>query len=129
MARPFVTVVGLLAWYGVTPSKHIWALPFFLFFAVVTSVAITLWLAALNVKYRDVQYTVAFLAQGWFFATPYFRSAPWPHLLVSSMEWAAQLGQVYESGWDVPLPILNKDGSCEVLRSIGGDGFAAPAGT
>jgi lipopolysaccharide transport system permease protein len=65
-----IPLIGLLIWYGVTPSHLIWTLPFFLFFCVVTSVAVTLWLAALNVKYRDVQYTVAFLAQGWFFATP-----------------------------------------------------------
>jgi lipopolysaccharide transport system permease protein len=31
---------------------------------------VTLWLSALNVRYRDVQYTVPFLTQAWLFATP-----------------------------------------------------------
>jgi lipopolysaccharide transport system permease protein len=29
-----------------------------------------LWLAALNVKYRDIRYVVPFIAQLWLFATP-----------------------------------------------------------
>jgi lipopolysaccharide transport system permease protein len=33
-------------------------------------VAVTLWLSALNVRYRDVQYTVPFMTQAWLFATP-----------------------------------------------------------
>ena len=61
----------------------------------------------------------------WFFATPYFRSPPWPHLIVSSMEWVAELGQVFEGAWDVPLPILNKDRSFEDLRGAGGDALVA----
>jgi lipopolysaccharide transport system permease protein len=52
----------------------VWTLPFFLLFAVITAIAITLWLAALNVKYRDVQYTVPFLVNAWLFATPIFYS-------------------------------------------------------
>ncbi len=35
----------------------------------------TLWLSALNVRYRDVQYTLPFLSQAWFFATPVAYSA------------------------------------------------------
>jgi type IV secretion system protein VirD4 len=62
---------------------------------------------------------------GWFFSTPYYRSPPWPHLLVSSMEWAAELGQVFERVCDVPLPILNKDGSYEQLRGCGGERLVA----
>src|SRR5581483_7167108 len=50
-------------------------MPFFLLFAIVAAVAVTLWLSALNVKYRDVQYTVPFLSQAWFFATPIAYSA------------------------------------------------------
>src|SRR5262249_50088213 len=35
-----------------------------------TAVAVGLWLAALNVQFRDVRYTVPFLTQIWMFATP-----------------------------------------------------------
>jgi homopolymeric O-antigen transport system permease protein len=70
-----VVLVAMMAWYGQVPSWHVVLLPFFLLFAVLTSVAVTLWLSALNVRYRDVQYTVPFLVQAWFFATPVAYSA------------------------------------------------------
>jgi lipopolysaccharide transport system permease protein len=34
-----------------------------------------LWLSAINVKYRDVNYVLPFLTQFWFFATPVAYSA------------------------------------------------------
>jgi lipopolysaccharide transport system permease protein len=70
-----LVLVGLLLWYGWTPPEQVWALPFFLLFAVLTTIAVTLWLSALNVRYRDVQYTVPFIVQAWFFATPVAYSA------------------------------------------------------
>jgi lipopolysaccharide transport system permease protein len=70
-----VVLVAMMAWYGSVPSWHLVFLPFFLLFAIATAAAVTLWLSALNVKYRDVQYTVPFLVQAWFFATPVAYSA------------------------------------------------------
>jgi lipopolysaccharide transport system permease protein len=32
--------------------------------------SIGVWLSALNVKYRDIRYTIPFLSQFWLFATP-----------------------------------------------------------
>jgi lipopolysaccharide transport system permease protein len=81
-----VVLVGLMAIYdyrGLLPpgslSWRMLTLPLFLLFAVVAAIAVTLWLSALNVKYRDVQYTVPFLAQAWFFATPIL----WPISLLA----------------------------------------------
>lgn len=45
-------------------------LPLFIVFAVASALSVGLWLAALNVQYRDVRYTVPFLAQMWLFLTP-----------------------------------------------------------
>ena len=45
-------------------------LPLVVLFAVLAALAVGLWLSALNVKYRDVRYTIPFLAQIWLFATP-----------------------------------------------------------
>src|SRR4051794_15778643 len=70
-----VILVGLLVWYGRLPPEQIWTLPFFLIFGVLTTIAVTLWLSALNVRYRDVQYTMTFIVQAWFFATPVAYSA------------------------------------------------------
>ena len=75
MAVGFVVLIGIMAWYGVAIQWQIVTLPFFILFAIVTSIAVTLWLSALNVKYRDVQYTVPFLSQAWFFVTPVAYSA------------------------------------------------------
>jgi lipopolysaccharide transport system permease protein len=68
-------LAGILAWYRIVPPLHVLLLPFFVLFAIVTSIAGTLWLSALNVRYRDVQYTLPFLSQAWFFATPVAYSA------------------------------------------------------
>jgi lipopolysaccharide transport system permease protein len=38
--------------------------------ALAAALAVGLWLSALNVRYRDVRYTIPFLAQFWLFVTP-----------------------------------------------------------
>jgi len=63
-------LAGLMAWYRIVPPWQVLTLPFWILFLIVTAVAVTIWLSALNVKYRDVQYTVPFLVQAWLFATP-----------------------------------------------------------
>jgi len=63
-------VFGLMLFYGIVPSSMIVTLPFFLLLAVAAALAISLWLAALNVQYRDVGYLIPFLAQFWLYATP-----------------------------------------------------------
>src|SRR6266699_3153627 len=42
---------------------------------MLTALGVGLWLSALNVKYRDVRYTITFLIQFWLFATPVAYSA------------------------------------------------------
>jgi len=63
-------LVPLMAWYGVTPAWPILTLPALVLLAVVTALAVGLWLAALSAMYRDFAYVVPFLVQLWFFATP-----------------------------------------------------------
>jgi lipopolysaccharide transport system permease protein len=64
-----VLLIMMLA-YGIVPTFKIFWLPLFLLLALITSLAISLWLAALNVQFRDVKYVVPFLTQFWLFATP-----------------------------------------------------------
>jgi len=45
-------------------------LPLWTLLAVATALGVGLWLSALNVRYRDVRYTLPFLTQLWLFATP-----------------------------------------------------------
>jgi len=66
----FLMLIGLMAWFGVTPNWKIATVPFFLAVAVVASLAVSLWLSALFVKYRDIGAVVPLLTQVWMFATP-----------------------------------------------------------
>jgi len=69
-AIAFVILLLMMAYYGVRPTWAIVTLPAFLLLAMVTALGVGLWLSALNVKYRDVRYTISFLIQFWLFATP-----------------------------------------------------------
>ena len=66
----FLVLLGLMVWYGIAPTANIVWLPAFLALAFITSLGVGLWLSALNVRYRDVRYTIPFLTQFWMFATP-----------------------------------------------------------
>jgi homopolymeric O-antigen transport system permease protein len=66
----FVVLLGLMAYYRIVPGLAIVTLPLFIALAVATALGVGLWLSALNVRYRDVRYTIAFLTQFWLFATP-----------------------------------------------------------
>jgi lipopolysaccharide transport system permease protein len=66
----FVVLLGMMAWFGIVPTWHVVTIPLFLFVALVTALAVGLWLSALNVKYRDVGYTIPFLIQFWMYASP-----------------------------------------------------------
>lgn len=63
-------LVGLMLWYGFTPGWNIVALPLFIFVAFVTALGAGLWMAALNVKYRDFRYIIPFVVQLGLYITP-----------------------------------------------------------
>jgi len=60
----------LLAYYRVGITPTILTLPLFLLLAVLSALAVGVWLSALNVQYRDVRYVIPYLVQLWLFATP-----------------------------------------------------------
>ena len=66
----FVILLGIMAVYGILPTLAILTLPFFTILTLMTALGIGFWLCALDVMYRDVRYTLPFLTQLWFFATP-----------------------------------------------------------
>lgn len=66
----FLVLLGMMLFYGMPIMWNIISLPLFLLLALASALAVGLWLAALNVKYRDVRYAVPFLAQFWMFLTP-----------------------------------------------------------
>jgi lipopolysaccharide transport system permease protein len=64
-------LVGMMAWYSTTPelAALLW-IPSLTLLALVTSLAVGIWLSALMVMYRDVRVLVPFLAQVLLFLTP-----------------------------------------------------------
>ena len=69
-ALAFVVLVGMMFFFNIAPTSNIVWLPLLLLLALVTALGVSLWLAALNVRFRDVRYTVPFLVQFWLFITP-----------------------------------------------------------
>jgi len=60
----------LMAWFGVPlTTSVVWLLPLTALLLEV-AIAVGVWLAAINVRYRDVRYAVPFLVQIWLFASP-----------------------------------------------------------
>jgi homopolymeric O-antigen transport system permease protein len=69
-AIAFAILLLMMLWYGVTLTPRIiWIVPLVLL-VMVSALGISLWLSALNVKYRDVRHALPFLTQLWLFATP-----------------------------------------------------------
>jgi len=67
----FIILIGLMIYYGITPSINVlWALPLFLLLTIITALGVALWLSAINVQYRDVNYALPFMTQFWLFITP-----------------------------------------------------------
>jgi lipopolysaccharide transport system permease protein len=60
----------LMAWYRVLPDWHLVALPLFAALGFFASMGASLWLAALNVKYRDFRYVIPFIVQFGMYVTP-----------------------------------------------------------
>lgn len=63
-------LVIFMSFYGIHPGLRVLWLPAFLLLALCTALGAGLWLAALNVEYRDVRYIVPFLVQLWMFGSP-----------------------------------------------------------
>ena len=66
----FAVLVAMMLYYGYVPTARVIWLPLFLLLTLATSLGAGLWFAALNVRFRDVRYTVPFITQAWMFLTP-----------------------------------------------------------
>lgn len=63
-------LLGLMAWYNFVPGWRILALPVFILIAFAAATGGGLWLAALNVQYRDFRYIVPFIVQLGLYISP-----------------------------------------------------------
>ena len=68
----------MMVYYNLVPGSEyrihithaVWLLPLFILLALITALGVGLWLSALNVIYRDINYIIPFLTQFWLFITP-----------------------------------------------------------
>lgn len=74
-AISFLVLIGMLIYYQIPLTPRILTLPLFLLLAVMSALAVGLWLSALNVEYRDIRYVVPFMTLFWQYATPVAYSA------------------------------------------------------
>jgi lipopolysaccharide transport system permease protein len=69
-AISFILMLVLFLWYRYLPSIHIILLPLFIILAFLTSFGISLYVTALNVKYRDFRYIIPFIVQFGLYVSP-----------------------------------------------------------
>ena len=65
-----LVLLTMLVLYRIPLTARLLMLPLLVLLALLSAIAVGLWLAALNVQYRDVRYTLPFLTQFWMYATP-----------------------------------------------------------
>ena len=66
----FLVLIVMMAYYRIQPTWAIILLPGFILIAMITALGFSLWLAALNVRYRDIRHLVPFMIQIWMYLTP-----------------------------------------------------------
>ncbi|MDH6100739.1 ABC transporter permease [Anabaenopsis sp. FSS-46] len=65
-----IILLALMAWYNFVPSWRILTLPLFIAVAFAASMGAGLWLASLNVQYRDFRFIVPFIVQFGLYISP-----------------------------------------------------------
>jgi lipopolysaccharide transport system permease protein len=71
LAISSLVLIGLMAWYGFMPRfTGILILPVLLMVMVLSALGVGLFMAALNIKYRDVRYALPFVIQILMYLTP-----------------------------------------------------------
>jgi lipopolysaccharide transport system permease protein len=63
-------LLPLTFFYGLRPSVSLFLLPVAMILTMILSAGVGMMLAALNVRYRDFQYTIPFILQVWLYASP-----------------------------------------------------------
>ena len=69
-AITLILMALMMAWYRFVPDWHLLLLPAFILLAFACSFGVGLWLAALNVEYRDFRFIVPFVVQFGLYVSP-----------------------------------------------------------
>jgi lipopolysaccharide transport system permease protein len=69
-AIAFLLLLVMMVFYGVMPSWETLFMPMFLLLTMLTSLAVSLWLAAVFVRFRDIAAAMPLVTQLWMFGSP-----------------------------------------------------------
>ena len=69
-AISFIILLGMMVFYGYSPTWTILTIPLYLLLAAATALAVGLWAASWIVHYRDVSNILGYVMSGWLYATP-----------------------------------------------------------
>ena len=78
----------LMIYFDVAPQWTIMLAPLFIALTALVALGVGLWLAAVNVRYRDVPYVIPFLLQTWMFLSPVLYQ---PTNLPERLDWVYSL--------------------------------------
>jgi lipopolysaccharide transport system permease protein len=88
-------LAGMLIYYHVTPRWTLLLTPIFVAQTVLLVLGVGMLLAAVNVRYRDVKYTIPFLTQIGLFVTPIIYPVTFlPHRFQSWLAWNPMTGVI-----------------------------------
>jgi lipopolysaccharide transport system permease protein len=79
---------GMMIYFNLPPAPTLALAPIFIVLTALISLGVGLWLAAVNVRYRDVPYVIPFLLQTWMFLSPVVYS---PNNLPQHWQWVYSL--------------------------------------
>jgi lipopolysaccharide transport system permease protein len=88
LAVTFIPLIALMAYYRITVAWNLLLTPPLVFMIILLTLGVGLWIAALNVRYRDVRYALPFLIQMWMFITPIIYPAS---LIPAEWQWLLAL--------------------------------------
>lgn len=66
----FLILLGLMLWFGVTPTYGALLIPLFVVLMMLTAAGVGMWLTALSIQYRDIRYGSNFFVQLLMYASP-----------------------------------------------------------
>lgn len=90
-----VIMVVLMIWYHVIPTWRLCTLPLFTAMGLGAALAVGLWLAALNVRYRDFRYVIPFVVQFGLYVSPVGFPSYWVLDKLATQPHAALLQGIY----------------------------------
>jgi len=88
LAVTFIPLIALMVYYHITVAWNLLLTPLLVFVIILLALGVGMWMAALNVRYRDVRYALPFLIQMWMFITPIIYPAS---LIPAEWQWLLAL--------------------------------------